>query len=600
MPMEDEVARHRPSAPALAVLACLLAVTVVAAWVTARQTDRREHQLIDTRAGEVAQSVEDRLAAYVEKLYGVRGYLAGSRRVTHRELHDNIVSQELSTRYPGIQVFGIAPLVRDAERDAYEGLIRDGLRRSGLGSYPSFAISPAGRREFYLPISFLEPQRGNQAAFGFDFLTERHRREAALTARATTSPVATAPVRLVQEIGQQRGFLIMLPYYAGGTQRPLVADRSRLFAGVVYAAFRAGDLLDMTLKPLPGNLDVELYDVGRAGGRERRPSAGGLTYNLRGSDTDALDPPDNSRLIPFERAGRRFAVYYATTERLVGSAERAIPWLIGAFGVLVSLLAAGALELAISRRRAATALARQMTADVRLSRNELQRSNEELERFAFLASHDLQQPLRTVSGFLQLLEHQYGDRLDERATEYVTHAVRGTHDMSRLIDDLLEYSRAGRADRPLVPVDLGVAWDGAVGQLRATIEQTEADVRRDQLPIVSADPGQMTQLFANLIGNAVKYRGDAPPVVRGSARRHDGGWEITVQDNGIGIDARDHERIFGMFRRLHSDGRYEGTGVGLALAKRIVERSDGHIRVDSREGEGSRFVVWFPETGPAA
>lgn len=297
--------------------------------------------------------------------------------------------------------------------------------------------------------------------------------------------------------------------------------------------------------------------------------------------------------MPLTVAGRRWSMYYSTDRNLVSATERMIPWLIAALGVIVSLLAGSVVHALATSRRRAQALAEQMT-------EELKRSNEELERFAFLASHDLQQPLRTVSGFVQLLERQYGEQLDAAAREYVDHALRGTKQMGTLIDDLLAYSRVSRDDRPLAPVPLDDAWDAAVEQLSATIESSDAKVRRGALPVVDGDRGQLVQVFANLIGNAVKYRGDETPEVRADARRVNGVWEIAVQDNGIGIDPRDHDRIFEMFRRLHTEDEFEGTGVGLALAKRIVERSGGDIRVESRQGTGSRFVVVLPPAGSAA
>jgi light-regulated signal transduction histidine kinase (bacteriophytochrome) len=242
------------------------------------------------------------------------------------------------------------------------------------------------------------------------------------------------------------------------------------------------------------------------------------------------------------------------------------------------------------------ALADRMTADLQSSEAELARSNEELERFAFLASHDLQQPLRTVNGFLQLLELRHGNELKGRAREYVEYALRGTRQMSTLIEDLLTYSRAGRSDRAPQPVNLDRSWDSALEQLQASIEECNATVTRGDLPTVSADAGQMTQLFANLIGNGVKYRGDAPPEVHAEARRVPGGWEVAIRDNGIGIDPKDHDKIFGMFRRLHGDERFEGTGLGLALVKRIVENAGGTIRVESAVDAGSTFLITLPDS----
>jgi light-regulated signal transduction histidine kinase (bacteriophytochrome) len=241
-----------------------------------------------------------------------------------------------------------------------------------------------------------------------------------------------------------------------------------------------------------------------------------------------------------------------------------------------------------------------MTGDLRTSRNELAHRNEELEQFAFLASHDLQQPLRTVSGFLQLLERQHGAALDGRAREYVERALAGTRDMARLIDDLLAYSRAGRDAPALVPVPLDEPWDAAVAQLGAAIEETGATVTRDALPVVAGDAGHLTQVFANLIGNAIKYRADAPPVVHAEAVAGDGVWEVAVEDNGLGIDAADHQRIFGMFRRVHSSQGIDGTGVGLAIVKKLVERGGGAIRVESARGAGSRFVLTLPAAAAPA
>jgi light-regulated signal transduction histidine kinase (bacteriophytochrome) len=287
-------------------------------------------------------------------------------------------------------------------------------------------------------------------------------------------------------------------------------------------------------------------------------------------------------------AGRSWEIVYGTNRSLVSGTERAAPWLVAIFGLLVALLAGGVIQALASARGRAVIIADEMTEDLR-------RSNQELERFAFVASHDLQQPLRTISGFLQLLEHQSRDRLDAQSREYVGYALRGSEHMSRLIDDLLTYSRVARDDRPLNPVDLAEAWDSAVEQLHEWIEETGARITRAELPVVPGDEVQLTQAFANLIGNAVKYRSDAAPEVRADAKRINGGWQISVQDNGIGIDQRDHERIFEMFRRLHTEDEVEGTGVGLALVKRIVERSGGDIAVDSEPGRGSRFVLHMPD-----
>ena len=457
--------------------------------------------------------------------------------------------------------------------------------------YPRFSIRPNAQRPLSVVVNYIHPVMGLEAAYGFDLLSEAARRTAVERARDRARIAATAPLVFVTErMGDVRGVIVYLPVYRGATETPPADERDERFRGVAYAALRFPDLLRGLT---PEGDDLELYDVGSVDAVPARIRAGDEAYNVRGeADAESRDR-ETSRIMPLTVAGRRWSMYYSTEKNLISGTERAIPWLIAIFGLVVSLLAGGVVHALATSRRRAEALAEQMT-------EELKRSNEELERFAFLASHDLQQPLRTVSGFVQLLERQYGSTLEAPAREYVDHALRGTKQMGTLIDDLLAYSRVSRDDRPLAPVPLDDAWDAAVEQLSASIESHGARVERGALPVVDGDRGQLVQVFANLIGNAVKYRGEAAPEVKAEARRVNGVWEIAVQDNGIGIDPGDHQRIFEMFRRLHTEDEFEGTGVGLALAKRIVERSGGDIRVESTRGSGSRFVVVLPPAGSTA
>ena len=580
---------RRPSPLVLAVLLGLLLVTGLAAYVTARSVDRREDQLLDERASQVGAAIDRRVDTYIEKLYGVRGFfVADGVRARHTSFNRYVDSQAFRSRLPGVLNTTFARAVTDDEQPAYLAGMRRALRESGL-PYGPFRIRPGGRRPLSLVVSYVHPVRRNLEAMGLDLLAEATRRTAVTRARDTAVPAATAPIRLVQD--DAPGVFIALPVYRGPSQMPRAAERAGRFAGAAIVVVRMRDVAAGVLNE-DEDADLEIYDSGAIGSLIARPRAGDQSYDARGGPNAIDRDRKASRLRTVDVAGRRWTVYYQTEEQLISGSERALPWLIAILGIVVAALAAGALYFATSARRRAVALAEQMTDDLRSSRDELRRSNEELERFAFLASHDLQQPLRTVSGFLQLIDHQFRNEMPERAREYVDQALRGSRHMSTLIEDLLEYSRAGRSDRPLVPVDLDEIWDAAVAQLKTAIEECGATVEREDLPVVSADPRQMTQALTNLIANAVKYRGDAVPDVRASARALDGGWEISIRDNGIGIDPSDQERIFGMFRRLHTEDEYEGTGVGLAIVKRIIERAGGEIRVESRgRGHGSRFIL---------
>jgi light-regulated signal transduction histidine kinase (bacteriophytochrome) len=225
---------------------------------------------------------------------------------------------------------------------------------------------------------------------------------------------------------------------------------------------------------------------------------------------------------------------------------------------------------------------------------ELERSNLELEGFATIASHDLQEPLRAVASHVQILEQDYKGRLDAEADESIHHAIQGTAHMRLLNNDLLAYSRVGRRNDPLEPTSAAQALATALRQLEVAIRESGAKVTFDELPEVAADSTQLIQLFQNLVGNALKFRGDEAPSVHVSVEKTDEGWLFSVRDNGIGIDPQYSDRIFAPFERLHGRHEYPGTGVGLAICKKIAERHGGRIWVESRPGEGCTFRFTMP------
>jgi light-regulated signal transduction histidine kinase (bacteriophytochrome) len=222
---------------------------------------------------------------------------------------------------------------------------------------------------------------------------------------------------------------------------------------------------------------------------------------------------------------------------------------------------------------------------------ELARSNAELEQFAYVASHDLQEPLRMVASYVQLLKRRYADRLDATAEEFIGYAVDGANRMQKLIHDLLAYSRVGTRGGPFKPVDMEKLIERVCDNLHLMIEETSTEVRHDVLPSLPADETQLLQLFQNLIENGIKFRRENPPQIHIGVGRDENGWRFSVRDNGIGIEQKYFDRIFVIFQRLHSRQKYSGTGIGLAICKRIVERHGGRIWVESEAGQGT--VFWF-------
>lgn len=312
---------------------------------------------------------------------------------------------------------------------------------------------------------------------------------------------------------------------------------------------------------------------------------------------------DRTRLVTVHRAAARVNTASAA---LVTAADRSsestlntlvlVVSVLGAIAVVLGAAIAALLVIVVGRnarrlRRAADDLLARST--------ELERSNAQLEEFAYVASHDLSEPLRAVAGFAQLLQRRYRGRLDADADEFIGFVVDGVGRMQRLITDLLEFSRAGRRDLDLVAVNCETLMERLLDTLRPRIEETGATVTVAQLPTVTADEGLLERVFSNLLANALKFTDGTPPRIAVDALHEDGHWRFSVADDGIGVPEPQHERVFRMFQRLHGRDEYAGTGIGLAVSRTIVERHGGRIGLLPNRPRGTVFWFSLPDREPA-
>jgi len=568
--------------PARLLVALLLALTALATVLMFHRVDDREHDLRADQARAVATAIDQRMRETTQLLLGTGALSTVRDQATPRELHDFLAAQDVDARFPGTLGILHATLVRPGDAAAYAARTRREIAASGL-DYPPFRIHPtprAGTRRL-LVVDRVDPVTPSTRALGLDLLSDRARRLTALRALRSGLPAAGPPAVPLGDQGTGLAVMIMVP----------VLDRAGAAHGLVYGAFRMDRLMRAVVGELPHGARAELYDIGLVslgGAAPARP------FHVAGPRSVPLRADDATQIQTLSVGGRRWALAYRQPNVELAGLDRAAPWLVLATGMLVSLLAAALLRALASSRRRAVRLAEGMTVELRERETELQASHAELEHFAHLASHDLQEPLRTITSYAGLLQRRSADQLDERSQTWLRFISEGAARMSDLIADLLEYSRTGRAHGEPEPAALADAWDAAVANLAEAIARNGATVTRDELPVVDARRAELVSLLQNIIGNALKYRGDDPPNVHAEARRRDDRWEVRVRDNGIGIDPRFHDRVFGLFQRLHTADEYPGTGMGLAIVRKIAEANGGSVRLESEPGRGTTFIIDLP------
>ncbi|MDH3299385.1 MAG: CHASE domain-containing protein [Acidimicrobiia bacterium] len=586
------------------VLALAVFLGAASWYISHKALEDSINQRFEFRTDEVTTAIEERMATYEQVLAGGVALFNASPTVDRDQWRTFVGSLELQQNWPGIQGMGFAVPVEPDEVSAHEATIR-------AEGFPDYRINPVEpERDEYTAVVYLEPfDQRNQQSFGFDMWSNDVRREAMARARDTGEPASSGLVTLVQETDEdvQRGFRTYLPVYKGGETPPTVEQRREEFVGWVYAPFRMGDLIGEVVGAR-SDLNFEIYDDGVL-------TADKLLYDTDDESTlEGGDQSDLRRQTPVTHAGHDWLIVFTATEELTADLNENQPTLIAIVAILIDVLLFFVIRTLTSLERRATQIAEGITGDLTAAKatlerrsaelehytRELERSNHELAQFAHVAAHDLQEPLRTIGNYSQLVVGRYGDQLDDDGKRWLQFMSDGAQRMSNLIRSLLQYSSVEGDQAPFRPVDLDQAVDRALQELARVVEETGARIERSPLPTVMGDENQLVRLMQNLIANAIKYRSDEPPIITISGAEVGAHCRVAVIDNGVGIKQEYHQRIFELFRRVGTATDPAGTGLGLAICRRIVERHGGSIGVDSTPGIGSTFHITLPRQATVA
>jgi signal transduction histidine kinase len=621
--------RRRYIPVALALGAVIIAS--IALFYIVRERDLAIRQAeFERRASAHVTALQRGIERLLEVVESIGGLYAASNNMVARDDFQEFVKAPLS-RHAEIQALEWIPRVKDSDRALYEAV----ARKDGFADFQFTERKFQGQmvralpRAEYFPVYYVEPLNSNEASVGFDLGSNPARLQALARARDTGEIVASARITLVQETGEQSGILIFRPVYRSGTPDESVQARRQNLRGYAIGVFRIGDMVDEALQDLDvAGLDILLYDDSAPieerflylhQSRSRRPTDGPADEEQAGDAAGlrlraALNVPGRQWSAVISPAPEFLAAY---------GIERA--WEVLAGGLSFATLLGAYLLNAISRTNRIERLATELSksneelesniterkraeVELRSFAAKVERSNRELEEFAFVAAHDLQEPLRKILTFGDRLKTRHSSSLDDEAADHLERMRDAAQRMRTLINDLLTYSRVTTKGVPFVQVDLARIVREVVDDLEARIEEVGGRVEVGELASLEADPTQMRQLMQNLISNGLKFhRTDEPAVVKIrsrllNGRRHAGDagasanglCQISVEDNGIGFDEKYVSRIFTIFQRLHGRHRYEGTGVGLAVCRKITDRHGGTIEVKSTPGRGSTFIVTLP------
>ncbi len=555
-----------------------LAVTLVA-WkqLTYHTLDKARTQFENTVL-ENERAFNYRIDSFEQTLLSGVGLFSGSTDVTRSEWRAFSSALRVSDRFPGVRGIGFIAMVPPLDLDVF-------LQQTRADGAPDFKVHPDGGDE-YMIIKYMEPEATNLPALGMNVATETGRDNAAWKSADTGEAAITPRITLVQDKKKTPGFALMLPFYRANALLETVEQRRQALIGWISAPFNGDAFMGGLSLGQGADFDLSVYD-----------SPSETAENLIYSTATPRPKTEFTLRKEVEVKQRKWHFVWRSTlafERKSASNE---PFIIlisgllftGLFGLLLVMLGRRneTVERMVEMR---TAELTEREANLAQVIDKLTQSNAELERFAYVVSHDMQEPIRAVANFSSLLWHQYENKLDPAGKKYLTIITDSAKRLQAMVSDLLEYARVGQGARAHERTDAMLLMQYVLDNLKVTIDEHDAVVAYENLPVFMGYPVQFMSLMQNLINNAIKYQpAGARPQVDVSATDQGDHFLFAVRDNGIGIDPANADRIFEPFKRLHTYQDYSGTGLGLAVAKKIVDNHGGRIWVESKQGEGSTF-----------
>lgn len=529
------------------------------------------------------EQINERLATHFAVLAGIGSFMATDPEHIKRKNWRRYVEQlNTASLLPGVLSIGYAPVLHPAS-------IENHFRHMKDEGFPEYKVRPDGYREAYVPVSLLEPMSiRSRSALGFDLRSDATRRMAMLASTNSGLPAISGKAVLVGDHtasgASQPGFLVFFPLFKPDAQPGTAAQHRAVLQGFIFSQLRAHDFFAAALRHADTGLGVEIHDGKKIGEQS-------LLYRSTASPAVPASLQSETRMsVGNHYWTLRVSDRFTSSESIIAGP---LPTAVLLGGIAFSLLLVS-LGLALAKVSTHSLKLSDTSRKLEHLAGALKDSNAELQRFAYVASHDLRAPIRTIRGFTQILGKSAHDRLTAEENDFIARIEFSISHMQEMIETLLQYARIDSKAKEFAPVDLSQVCKTALEMLDASIAETDARVEVGRLPVVMGDSVQLVELIQNLVANALAYRGDAPPRIRISAERTDKEHIISVHDNGIGIDPASHDKIFEMFKRLRAQDKIPGTGIGLATCRRVMQRHGGRIWLESEPGKGSRFSFALP------